>query len=77
MREALAQPQVEHRKTLEEVPVEGIGSIPLFSLTAKFDRTPGAITSAPPRLSAHTDEVLSALGISAEELAELRASQII
>ena len=36
----------------------GIGDIKLFNLTAKFEKTPGAITAPPPRLGAHTDAVL-------------------
>lgn len=77
LREALQQPQVKHRKTLKNVHVEGIGSIPLFNLTAKFDQTPGQLTSAPPRLSAHTAEVLADIGITADELAGLRMKNII
>lgn len=77
LRDALQQPQVKHRQTLKSVHVDGIGSIPLFNLTAKFDQTPGQLTSAPPRLSAHTAEVLTGLGISADELADLKMKNII
>lgn len=77
LREALQQPQVKHRQTLKNVHVEGIGSIPLFNLTAKFDQTPGQLTSAPPRLSAHTAEVLADIGITADELADLKMKNII
>lgn len=31
LRDALQQPQIKHRETLKEVPVDGIGNIPLFS----------------------------------------------
>ena len=75
--EALAQPQVKHRKTLEDVEVEGIGTIPLFNLTAKFSETPGDITKPPPMLSAHTEEVLAGIGITAEEMADLKTRNII
>jgi len=77
LRDALRQPQVKHRQTLKDVAVEGIGSIPLFNLTAKFDQTPGYITSPPPRLSAHTDEILTGIGISMGELADLKSKNII
>lgn len=77
LRDALQQPQVKHRQTLENVDIDGIGSIPLFNLTAKFDQTPGQITSPPPRLSAHTAEVLAGIGISADELADLKMKKII
>jgi crotonobetainyl-CoA:carnitine CoA-transferase CaiB-like acyl-CoA transferase len=75
--DALGQPQVKHRETLKDVEVEGIGDIPLFNLTAKFSETPGDITGPPPRLSAHTDEVLGGIGVTAQELADLKARDII
>ena len=75
--DALKQPQIRHRKTLKDVPVEGIGSVPLFTLTAKFERTPGDITSAPPRLSAHTAEVLADIGITKDELSDLMAKHVV
>ncbi|MDX2417293.1 MAG: CoA transferase [Xanthomonadales bacterium] len=77
LRDALHQPQIKHRETLKEVPVDGIGNIPLFNLTAKFEKTPGDITSPPPRLSAHTAEVLAGIGITEDELAELQAKRIV
>lgn len=77
LRDALQQPQIKHRETLKEVPVDGIGNIPLFNLTARFEQTPGEITSPPPRLSAHTAEVLAGIGITEDELAELKAKHIV
>ena len=74
---ALTQPQVRHRQTLRDVAVEGIGTIPLFGLTAKFEKTPGEITAPPPRLSAHTCEVLGSLGLAQEELAALKNKGVI
>ncbi len=75
--DALKQPQVKHRETLKDVAVEGIGSIPLFNLTAKFEKTPGDITAPPPRLSAHTAEVLAEIGITENELAALKAKHVV
>jgi crotonobetainyl-CoA:carnitine CoA-transferase CaiB-like acyl-CoA transferase len=74
---ALQQPQVAHRAVLREVPVEGIGPMKLFGLTAKFARTPGAISGPPPRLGADTEAVLSTLGISRDEVAALRAKGVV
>lgn len=75
--DALKQPQVKHRQTLKDVRVEGIGSIPLFTLTAKFEKTPGDITAPPPRLSVNTAEVLAGIGITASEVAALKAKHVI
>jgi crotonobetainyl-CoA:carnitine CoA-transferase CaiB-like acyl-CoA transferase len=77
LEDALKQPQIKHRQTLKDVPVEGIGTIPLFTLTAKFEQTPGDITSPPPRLSAHTAEVLAGIGITKDELVALKTKQVI
>jgi len=77
LEEALQQPQIKHRKDLKDVPVEGIGTVPLFTLTAKFDRTPGDITSPPPRLSAHTAEVLAGIGITKDELTDLQTRHVV
>jgi formyl-CoA transferase len=74
---ALQQPQIQHRQTLKDVPVEGIGTIPLFGLTARFEKTPGEITAPPPRLGAHTAEVLACVGIGAEELTALKSKGIV
>ncbi len=75
--EALRQPQMRHRGTLKDVPVEGIGTIPLFGLSAQFEKTPGAITGPPPRLSAHTEEVLAEAGCAGAELSALRAKGVV
>lgn len=77
LEDALQQPQVKHRETLKDVPVDGIGSVPLFNLTAKFARTPGDITAPPPRLSAHTAEVLESIGVGSDELAILKTKQVV
>ncbi len=77
LEEALKQAQIRHRRTLKDVSVEGIGTIPLFDLTAKFEKTPGAITAPPPRLSAHTADVLAGIGVSPEKLAALKAKGIV
>jgi CoA:oxalate CoA-transferase len=74
---ALAQPQAVHREVLHDVPVDGIGVLKLFGLTARFARTPGRITAAPPRLSQHTDEVLTSLGVTPDELRGLKARGVI
>ena len=76
--EALAQPQVVHRETLTTVRVDDeIGEVKLFNLTAKLSATPGAITSPPPQLGEHTEEVLGALGLTAAEIADLRSRGVV
>ena len=75
--EALHQPQVVHRGTLRTVEAPGIGPLPLFNLPALFLSTPAAIETPPPRLGAHTAEVLGRIGYSESDLASLKQSDVI
>jgi crotonobetainyl-CoA:carnitine CoA-transferase CaiB-like acyl-CoA transferase len=74
---ALAAPQVAHRGTIQAVHEPGIGDLRLFNLTARFEKTPAAITSPPPRLSAHTDAILGDLGYSADQIAAFRQKGVV
>jgi formyl-CoA transferase len=74
---ALEQPQVQHRQALHAVQVDEIGEVKLFGLTAQLSKTPGAITSPPPRLGAHTEEVLMGLGYTKADVAALKEEGIV
>lgn len=75
--DALRQPQVQHRDLLQAVPTEGLGALTLLGLTARFAKTPAAITTPPPRLSADTEAVLGALGIDRDAVAALRTKGVV
>ena len=74
---ALSAPQIEHRKTFEQVNVEGIGDLKLFNITAKFDKTPGGVDAPPPLLSEHTEEILTCIGYTLKEIKEFKEKQVI
>lgn len=74
---ALSTPQVEHRKTFEQVAVEGIGDLKLFNITAKFDKTPGGVEAPPPLLSQHTEAILTGIGYTLEEIKGFKENQIV
>ena len=75
---ALDQAQVRHRQVLHDVHVDGeIGDVRLFGLTAQLSKTPGAITTPPPRLGEHTAELLAGLGYSKEDVAALKAKGVV
>ena len=74
LEEALTSAQIAHRGSIETIDADGLGPLKLFTLTAKFEKTPGAITSPPPRLSQHTEEILRELGYADDAIGSLRAS---
>ncbi|MBM4063757.1 MAG: CoA transferase [Planctomycetes bacterium] len=75
--DALAQPQVEHRGTLRPVRIDDAGEVELFTLSAQLSKTPGAITAPPPKLGAHTQEVLGSLGYGRAEIDEFKRRGVI
>jgi len=74
---ALSAPQIEHRKTFEQVNAEGVGDLKLFNITAKFEKTPGGVEAPPPFLSEHTEEILTGVGYTLEEIKEFKEKQVI
>ena len=75
--DALNQPQVKHRGILKDIKEDGIGNLKLFGLAAQFSDTPGELNAPPPRLSAHTAEILASLGIGKEEFSALKEKKVI
>ncbi len=71
--EALADPQVIHRKLVAEVEGRPVGPGPAIGLPGG-DRPP---LSPAPALGEHTEEVLTELGLSEAEVRELRSRAVI
>ena len=74
---ALISDQAKHRQVIEEVQEGGIGAIKVFNLTAKFSKTPAKITAAPPRLSAHTEEILKSLNYNDKDIKTFKEKGVI
>jgi len=69
---ALNSQQIEHRQTIVSVREPQIGDIKVFTLSAKFSETPGAVDAPPPRLSANTAEILAGLGYKPADIAAFK-----
>lgn len=74
---ALEQEQIAHRKTFNEVDIPEVGRYPLFNLTAKFSKTPGFVETPPPSLGEHTNEILKMIGLTNEQIQDLRSKMIV
>ena len=64
--------QLQHNEMVHEVDHANVGPLRTHGLPIKLHTTPGAVRSAPPTLGQHTDEVLQALGYSADQIEALR-----
>ncbi len=64
------------REIVVEVDDPDLGWIPTQNVVPKFTSTPGAIRSAAPKLSEHTDSILGELGLSEAEISELKAQGV-
>ncbi len=77
MADIFADPHYRARQTIIEVPSE-VGPLPQPTVVPRLSATPGRVTHAGPPLGQHTDEILrDLLGMSAEEIAKLRAARVV
>ncbi|QHC21688.1 CaiB/BaiF CoA transferase family protein [Streptomyces sp. GS7] len=74
IRDVLADPQYRALGTLTEIPDDELGSVRMQNVLFRLSETPGAIRWAGRPHGADTDEVLTGLGMTAPEIAELRAA---
>ena len=78
IREALAQPQAVAREMVVETEHAVLGKIPIVNRPIQFPGERQPVPAAPPVLGQHTDEILrDILGLTAEKIAELRASKVV
>jgi crotonobetainyl-CoA:carnitine CoA-transferase CaiB-like acyl-CoA transferase len=73
----VADPHVEARQILVDVPDAEIGSVTVHNVIPRLSATPGALRRPAPMLGEHTGEVLGRVGIGAHQLSALRDEGIV
>ncbi len=75
--EVFADPQVQHREMTVELDHPQAGKVTQAGVAIKLSDTPGSIRSFAPALGQHTDEVLGDVGLSAQQIAQLREKHVV
>ena len=75
--EMVEDPQVRARDMVIELEHPVHGKIRQFGVPIKLSATPGTPRSAAPHTGEHTDEVLRGLGMTAEQIRDLRDRKVV
>ena len=70
-------PQIRHNGSIVEIEHPEAGTLRQAAPPARFDKTPSKAGTPPPLLGAHTDEILSEIGLDAAALQSLREAGVI
>jgi crotonobetainyl-CoA:carnitine CoA-transferase CaiB-like acyl-CoA transferase len=70
----VADPHVQAREILVDMPDADMGEIPMHAVTPRLSASPGALRHAAPTLGEHTAELLARVGVDAAALAAMRAN---
>src|SRR5437867_2944566 len=75
--EMVRDPQINHRQMIIETQHPTHGRVRQVGVAIKLSETPGSVRSAAPLAGEHTDVVLRDIGMSAAEIAGLRAKKVV
>lgn len=70
-------PQFRARQAIVSVPDSELGAVRMQGVVPRFSETPGAVRRAGPTIGEHNDEVYGGLGLTAAEIARLKAAKVI
>ncbi|MGQ9653239.1 MAG: CaiB/BaiF CoA transferase family protein [Thermodesulfobacteriota bacterium] len=76
-REILSHPLVARCEMVVELEHPVGGPIKVTGIPAKLSKTPGRVALPPPALGQHTEEVLTSLGYSCEEISVLKMEKVV
>jgi crotonobetainyl-CoA:carnitine CoA-transferase CaiB-like acyl-CoA transferase len=76
LKEVFEEPQIQHLGMVHDVVSAHQGAQRLVGQPVQLARTPSTIARAAPRRGEHTEEILTELGLTAGELADLRAKGV-
>jgi crotonobetainyl-CoA:carnitine CoA-transferase CaiB-like acyl-CoA transferase len=77
MADVFTDPHYAARHMILEVPHPELGALPQPAVVPKLSATPGRVTHAGPAIGANTDEILSGLGYTPEDIAKLRQDGVV
>lgn len=75
--DALSDPQLIAREMIESVEHAAAGMIKVLGVPIKLSETPGSVRTAPPTLGQHTAHVLAEIGMTIDEIEDLRRASVI
>lgn len=76
LQEVFEEPQVQHLKIVKDVLSEHQGAQRLVGQPMQLERTPSSIARAAPRRGEHTQEILTELGLTSEDLVRLKSTGV-
>jgi crotonobetainyl-CoA:carnitine CoA-transferase CaiB-like acyl-CoA transferase len=75
--DALSDPQLAARHMIEAVEHAAAGTLKVLGVPIKLSETPGSVRTAPPTLGQHTAQVLAELGMTLDDVEDVRRASAI